>query len=165
MKKMILGIGNILKGDDGIGIYVAEKVEAWLKEIGQGSKRAKSLAAGRIITIDSGTSPESYTSTIREYGPDLLILIDAAEMGLDPGSYRMVPPGKIEVMSFSTHNIPLNMFISYVGGFCREVILIGVQPSRTGIVAALSGAVQRSGDRLADLIIEERLNEIQPLEA
>jgi len=153
MKEMVLGIGNTLKGDDGIGIYIVEKVNKYLKE-----------AKSEVIVIDCGTTPENYTSVIRKHNPDTLILVDAADMGLSPGSYRIIPPERIEVMHFSTHTIPLSVFISYVSEFCGEVVLIGIQPDKMEVGTVLSSKVQRSGDMVTKFIIRERLNEIKPLE-
>jgi hydrogenase 3 maturation protease len=161
MKEVILGVGNALKGDDGIGVYIAEKINTYLKEIEKRSKGAKR----QVIALDCGTTPENYTSTIRRHNPDKLILVDAADMGLSPGSYRIIPPEKIEVMHFSTHDMPLSLFISYVGGFCGEVILIGIQPEKMDFGTPLSSVVQRNGDRVANLILEKQLNKIEPLEA
>ena len=158
MKEMVLGIGNILKSDDGIGIYIAEKLNKYFKE-------AKfTEAKSEVIVIDCGTTPENYTSVIRKHNPDTLILVDATDMGLSPGSYRIIPPERIEVMHFSTHTIPLSVFISYVSEFCGEVVLIGIQPDKMEVGTVLSSKVQRSGNVVAKLIIEERINEIKPLE-
>lgn len=166
MKEVLLGIGNTLKGDDGIGIYIAQKLNKYLKEAKKESKQANVTETRRkVIVIDCGITPENYTSIIRKHSPDTLILVDAADMGLSPGSYRIIPPEKIEVMHFSTHNIPLSIFISYVSEFCGEVVLIGVQPDKMDVGTVLSSPVQKNGDRVAALIIEERLDEIKPLEA
>lgn len=158
MKEVVLGIGNTLKGDDGIGIYIVEKVNKYLKEA------RFTEAKSEVIVIDCGTTPENYTSVIRKHNPDTLILVDAADMGLSPGSYRIIPPEKIEVMHFSTHAIPLSVFMSYVSESCGEVVLIGIQPDKMEVGTVLSSKVQRSGNVAAKLIIEERLNEIKPLE-
>lgn len=166
MKEVLLGIGNTLKGDDGIGIYIAQKLNKYLKEAKKESKQANVTETRRkVIVIDCGITPENYTSIIRKHSPDTLILVDAADMGLSPGSYRIIPPEKIEVMHFSTHNIPLSIFISYVSEFCGKVVLIGVQPDKMDVGTVLSSPVQKNGDRVAALIIEERLDEIKPLEA
>ena len=156
MREVLLGIGNTLNGDDGIGIYIAQRLNKYLKGAKKGSKK--------VIVIDCGTTPENYTSIIRKHSPDTLILVDAADMGLSPGSYRIIPPEKIEVMHFSTHNIPLSIFISYVSEFCGEVVLIGVQPDRMDVGTMLSSLVQKNGDRVAAIIMEGRLDEIKPLE-
>ncbi len=164
MKEIILGIGNTLKGDDGSGVYVAERVNEYLPDAKEELGQTKTMGNRRVSAINCGTTPENYTSIIRKHNPDRLILVDAADMGLKPGSYRVIPPERIGVMHISTHNIPLSVFISYVGEFCKDVVLIGIQPDEMEIGAALSSVVQRNGDYIANLIIEKRLKEIRFLE-
>ncbi len=165
MKKVILGIGNRLRGDDGIGVHVAEKINEHLKKVEQKSRQDKSAGTQReIMVINCGTVAENYTSIIRKHHPDILILVDAADMGLSPGSYRIIPPEKIGVMCVSTHNMPLSLFVSYVREFCRDVVLIGIQPERMDLGTTLSSAVRSGGEDVANIIIEERLNEIRILE-
>jgi hydrogenase 3 maturation protease len=164
MKKVILGIGNTLRGDDGIGIHTVETLNRYLEELEKGSKQAKFIRVrSELIAVDCGTTPESYTSAIREHNPDRLILVDAVDMGLSPGSYRIIPPEKIGVMCVSTHNMPLSLFVSYVREFCRDVVLIGIQPERMDAGTTLSSAVRSGGEDVANIIIEERLNEIEIL--
>ncbi|MBN2187068.1 MAG: hydrogenase maturation peptidase HycI [Dehalococcoidia bacterium] len=164
MKEIILGIGNTLKGDDGIGIYIAESINKYLQECEERSKKSRFTGARReLIAINCGTTPENYTSIIRKYNPDRLILVDAADMGLSPGSCRIIPPERIEVMHLSTHNMPLSFFISYVSEFCRYIVLIGVQSEKMDFGTGLSSAVKRSEEYVAKLIIKERLSEIATL--
>jgi len=163
MKKVVLGIGNTLNGDDGIGVYITENIGKYFRK-GKGAKQAGTETGREVIAINCGTVPENYTSVIRRHNPDMLILIDAADMGLSPGSYRIIPPEKIGVMHFSTHDMPLSLFISYVSEFCGDIVLIGIQPGKMEVGTALSDIVQRSGDRVADLIIKKRLDDIQSLE-
>jgi len=165
MKEVILGIGNILKGDDGVGIYIAERFNKHLQHIKHGSKQDRFGETGETIVIDCGTAPENYTSIIRRHNPDGLILVDAADMGLSPGSYRIIPPEEIKVMHVSTHSMPLSFFISYVSEFCEDITLIGVQPDKMNLGTILSRAVRRGGAQVANLIIEKRLNEIEVLKA
>lgn len=165
MKEVILGIGNILKGDDGVGIYIAERLNEYLQHIKHGSKQDRFVGAGETIVIDCGTAPENYTSIIRRHNPDGLILVDAADMGLSPGSYRIISPEEIKVMHVSTHNMPLSFLISYVSEFCRNIVLIGIQPDKMKLGTILSRAVRRGGEQVANLIIEKGLNEIEVLKA
>jgi len=165
MKKLILGVGNTLKGDDGVGVHVAERINEYLKEIEQRSIQVKPARTRTDITvIDCGTTPENYTSIIRKHNPNVVILVDAADMGLGPGDYRIIPPEKIGVMCLSTHDMPLSLFASYVSGLCGEMVLVGIQPQRIDVGATLSSAVRRGGDDVANIIIEDRLNEIMMLE-
>jgi len=150
---IVLGIGNRLGGDDAAGTCVVDMLN-------RGRHRANALLPPEIMAIDAGTAPESYTSVIRQHRPDLLILIDAADMGLPPGVLRVITREKISILSFSTHNIPLSTFISYVEEFCGEILLVGVQPERTEIGNGLSKAVRKSVKKLAETILEGRTAEI-----
>jgi len=150
---IVLGIGNRLGGDDAAGTCVVDILN-------QRRHRAKTLLPAEIMAIDAGTAPESYTSVIRQHRPDLLILVDAADMGLPPGALRTIMPEKISVLSFSTHHMPLSLFISYVKEFCGKVLLVGVQPERTEMGRRISKAVRKSVKKLAEAILEGRIAEI-----
>jgi hydrogenase 3 maturation protease len=153
---IVLGIGNQLGGDDAAGTCVVDMLN-------QRRHRTKTLLPTEIIAIDAGTAPESYTSVIRQHRPDLLILVDAADMGLPPGALRTITPEKISILSFSTHHIPLSMFVSYVEEFCEKVLLVGVQPERTEMGRGISKEVRKSVKKLAEAILEGRIAEIPPL--
>jgi Ni,Fe-hydrogenase maturation factor len=60
--------------------------------------------------------------------------------------------------------MPLSAFISYVQEFCGQVYIIGIQPEQTAVGEKISDIVQKSGDRIAELILEERLDKIAMLE-
>jgi hydrogenase 3 maturation protease len=150
---IVLGIGNQLNGDDAAGIYVVDTIN-------RKQRRAKAAFPNKIIAIDAGTAPESYTSVIRQNQPDFLILVDAADMGLPPGSTRIIAPEKVSVLSFSTHQIPIPIFISYVKEFCGKVLVIGVQPEETETGVGISKAVRKSMKKLAEAILEGCTTEI-----
>jgi hydrogenase 3 maturation protease len=154
---IVLGIGNRLGGDDAAGACVVDMLN-------QRRHRAETLLSTEIVAIDAGTAPESYTSVIHQRRPELLILVDAADMGLPPGALRTITPEKISILSFSTHYIPLSMFISYVKEFCGKVLLIGVQPEHTETGRHMSKAVRKSIKDLAEAILKGRVSEIPLLE-
>jgi hydrogenase 3 maturation protease len=153
-QKIVLGIGNPLGGDDDIGPHVARRLQ----------KRVKEVRRQDIIAIDAGSAPEGYTSVIRQHRPEQLVLVDATDIGLPPGSIRLLSPDKIKTVSFSTHSMPLSALISYVQEFCGQVYTIGIQPAQTEIGNRLSEPVHKSGERVAELILDNRLDEISVLE-
>jgi hydrogenase 3 maturation protease len=161
---IVLGIGNRLGGDDAAGICVVDMLNPALSALSAGRHKAKTSLPPEFLAIDAGTAPESYTSVIRQHRPDLLILVDAADMGLPPGALRTITPEKISILSFSTHHMPLSMFVSYVEEFCGKVVLIGVQPKRIEAGSGISTAVCKSVKNLADVILEGRTAEIPLLE-
>ncbi|MGB5925412.1 MAG: hydrogenase maturation peptidase HycI, partial [Dehalococcoidia bacterium] len=152
-RTIVLGIGNRLGGDDAAGTCLVDMLD-------QRRPRGKTLHSRGITTIDAGTAPESYTSVIRQQRPDLLILVDAADMGLPPGTVRTISPEKISILSFSTHHMPLSMFISYVKEFCGKILLVGVQPEGTEMGKHISKAVRKSMMELVEAILEGRVAEI-----
>lgn len=160
--KIILGIGNPLGGDDAVGSFVARRISE--KRQGKaGAERPGAFPPQDITAIDAGAAPESYTSIIRRNRPEQLVLVDASDMGLPPGSIRLLSPENIATSSFSTHSMPLSAFVSYVSEFCGQVYIIGIQPERTTIGGKLSTIVQKSADRVVDLILNDRLDEISAL--
>jgi len=161
---IVLGIGNRLGGDDAAGTCVVDMLNPALRALSSGRHRDKALFPTEIMAIDAGTVPESFTSVIRQHRPDLLILVDAADMGLPPGSLRIIAPEKISVLSFSTHHMPLSMFISYIKEFCGKILCVGVQPEQTETGRRISKGVGKSVKRLAESILEGRVAEIPLLE-
>ncbi|MFP3880618.1 MAG: hydrogenase maturation peptidase HycI, partial [Dehalococcoidia bacterium] len=154
---IVMGIGNRLGGDDAAGTIVADMLN-------QKRQRLDAPLQGDITIIDAGTAPESYTSVIRQRRPDLLILVDAADMGLPSGASRTITPDRISTVSFSTHHMPLSMFVSYVTEFCGKVLLVGIQPERTETGSGISKAVRTSVGRLVDAILQGQISEIPVLE-
>jgi len=110
-KYILMGIGNILRGDDGIGSIIAQnfKDHDWL-------------------SIDCGVIPENFTSIIKKNRPDLVVLIDAVEMDLKSGEFRIISPDKISALHLTTHSMPLSFLIFYLKEFTQELIFIGIQP-------------------------------------
>lgn len=161
MKEIILAIGNIMNGDDGIGSYIVEKVKRYVCEADQEAEKAATHSSlEEIMTIDCGTIPENYTSAIRKQKPDRLVLVDAAEMGLSSGSYRIIEKEHMGVTTMSTHNMPLSLFASYVSQFCREVLLLGIQPKRMDLNTKMSPELYMAGNEIALLIVKRRLSDI-----
>ena len=150
---IVLGIGNRLGGDDAAGICLVDMLN-------QRRHIAQVCFPADIMAIDAGTAPESYTSVIRQHRPDLLILVDAADMDLPPGALRIITPEKIGILSFSTHHMPLSMFISYVEEFCGKVLLVGVQPEQTDTGKGISKAVRKSVKKLTETILAGQISEI-----
>jgi hydrogenase maturation protease len=79
VKKLVLGIGNTMMGDDGVGIYVARmvkertgsRVDLQVKELGvSGFKFVEEiLGYDEVIIVDSYASESTEAGRIREFGP------------------------------------------------------------------------------------------------
>jgi hydrogenase 3 maturation protease len=129
MRGLVITVGNEMKGDDGAGPLLARllshsPLEAW-------------------EVIDAGTMPEDYIHRIRRLKPDLLVLVDAADMGLEPGSVRLLSEEEVaEQFILTTHNLPLSFFIHAVREIVHGIRFIGIQPGNISFGAPMTSAVR-----------------------
>lgn len=141
MTNVLLCVGNSMMGDDGAGPLLAEKYQA--------------APQGDWIMIDGGTAPENDVVAIRELRPQRLLLVDATDMGLNPGEIRIIDPDDIaEMFMMTTHNMPLNYLIEQLKEDVGEVIFLGIQPDIVGfyypMTEAVKAAVETVYQRLAN---------------
>ena len=137
---IILGIGNILKGDDGAGPLVCEQ-----------------LAAAKISaeTIDAGTVPENYIQRIIKKAPRTLLIIDAIDFGDEAGTINIFQPQQLESHVISTHSLSPRLFVDMIGRSIRvDVYFIGIQPAQTKLGQSVSAAVSRAIEKLAGVLME-----------
>ncbi|MFC2175252.1 hydrogenase maturation peptidase HycI [archaeon] len=129
--KILLGVGNELRGDDGIGPHVAQ-----------------SFSADGWKSIDCSTVPENYTGVVKREGPGSIVIIDSADMGLEPGEVRVIPKEKIGGLAISTHSMPLSLLIDHLEESCKDITLIGVQPKQVGDFLELSDEAKKAAQEI-----------------
>ena len=128
----ILGVGNLFRCDDAAGMLAARGLRA----------KAFTADSDRLLICEAGPAPENWTGTLREFAPDLVIFIDAADMGEEAGTVQWIPEERIDGMSASTHSLPLSMLAHYLTlelG-CR-VLFLGIQPASVDIGETVSEEV------------------------
>lgn len=143
---MILGIGNPLRRDDGVGLWVAEQTRGSDWEV-----------------IPAGQSVENALGLVSRLAPDLLVVVDAAEMGLPPGSVRRLPVEDTAHMLGSTHALPLPFLLSTVRDQVGKILLIGIQPADRSLGEGLTPAVEAGARELLDLLAAGRPQAIPSL--
>ncbi|HAX61767.1 MAG TPA: hydrogenase maturation peptidase HycI [Elusimicrobia bacterium] len=142
---LIVGIGNTLKGDDGAGCEVIKNLQLKMVQDVILSE-AKNLAF-----LDVGSAPENYTKKIKDFKPETIIFIDAVEMKEPSGTVKIIDEKEIISGYYTTHNMPLNLFIDYVKQETgAKIIFIGIQPESTGFGEVLSAPVQKAVEMLVD---------------
>ena len=143
---VLLGMGNELNGDDGVGCYIAKrfKKRGWL-------------------AIDCSTVPENYIGVVKRTKPELLVIVDAAYMNLPAGSIRRLKKEHASSTFWSTHTAPLKEFISAVEQYAKEIVLIGIQPKQTTMPDELSQEVKDAANRVIKALEQGKLQEIEVL--
>jgi hydrogenase 3 maturation protease len=111
----IIGIGDELLPFDCLGMFAARELEK--------------LHLPDVNVFFAGTIPESITAPLRRFQPDHVILIDAADMGVRPGTISVLKPGRIQANLVSTHVLPLSVVIKFIAQDSKtRVTLLGIQP-------------------------------------
>lgn len=146
MRVAVVGIGHELRGDDAAGVMV--------------TRALKPLVSGQehVLVIDAGSAPENHTGPLRRFQPDLVLLVDAAQMNERPGTVLWLPWQATGGISASTHTLPPYILAKYLAAeFGCEVALLGIQPADTTIGWPLSPAAQQS----VAMVVKELAQELQ----
>jgi len=138
-KILFVGIGNLLKMDDGVGVYIAGKIK-------------------NRITLSSlivETSIENYIGKINTLNPDILVLVDCMELGAAPGTFKLVRLSQIQDTTFNTHNISLKRLSEF---FAMPVFILGIQPEKIGFGENISYIVKNIADKIIKHINKPEVN-------
>ncbi len=135
-KTVIIGIGNILKGDDGLGPLVCQQL-----------RHAKVCAE----LIDAGTVPENYIQPVIKKAPQNLLIIDAIDFGASPGTISILKPEQLNSSVFSTHALSPRLFIDVIHRQADvDVYIIGIQPAQIQLGQPVSAPVSKAIQLLID---------------
>lgn len=139
----VVGVGHELRGDDAAGLEVARRLATVRQTLGCTSER--------LLVLEGGPAPENVTGTLRRFKPEVVLLVDAATFGAEPGAVRWFTPDQAEGLSATTHTMPLSMLARYLALEldCR-IYLLGIQPGQNDIGAPLSPAVERAVAAIGD---------------
>lgn len=133
----ILGVGNPVRGDDGVGPHVVARLV--------GRTGAK--------LVDAGETPEREAAEITAWKPDVVLVVGAASIGMATGSLGLIESEEFEEASFSTRGVPLAKFAAGLEGETGcQVFAIGIQPKQMARNARLSPEVEEACYGLVELI-------------
>lgn len=132
-KILFVGIGNLLKMDDGVGVYISSKI-----------KNTNYISA---LTVE--VSLENYIGKINSLNPDILVLIDCVEMNSPPGTYKLISIDEVHDLTFNTHNISLKRFREF---FKMPVYLLGIQPEKVKFGENISYLVKEEAKKIVNII-------------
>ncbi len=135
----VLGIGNDLAGDDAVGAQIAREL-------------ARRVEPGPdCLILDAGTAPENFTGPIRRFRPDLVLMVDAADLSAEPGATAWLDWQQTDGLSGSTHTLPPSVLARFLVGelACRLALLV-IQPAHLDFGGALSPSVRRTADRVIE---------------
>ena len=142
---VVLGVGNEIMTDDGVGVHVARALAsenlAATVEIIEGATIIDCLPGGEPI--------------------DKLIVVDAVSGGDEPGAIYRFTPDQIEVGAVrptSIHQLGLidSLKMSEIAGIKpRETVVIGVEPKKVELGMELSPEIQNRIPEVVSIVLKE----------
>jgi hydrogenase maturation protease len=144
---LILGAGNLLLSDDGVGVHAIRHLQETL-EVPEG-----------IQLLDGGTLGLDLLHYLE--GVSRLLIVDAMEIGQPPGTLQRLAGEEVPAylsVKMSPHQIglPDMLFAAKLRDlYPDEVVIWGVQPATTEVGLELSAQVAAQMDLLIDNVLDE----------
>ncbi len=147
-RTLILALGNPLRGDDGVGPAVAECLQK------------ADLPPG--VTVQDGGTPGLETALLLQ-GYDRVLIVDAAEMGREPGEWVRFTTAEVTLQADDLHG---RVAVHYAGLaealalaealdlLPAEIVIYGIQPLNTDLAEALSAPVQAAVPAVCAAILD-----------
>ncbi len=145
---LIFTIGNSLRGDDGLGPLLSEKLYEKLSSL-------TTKDTDNVFLLNTESTPENHTHEIRTLSPSHIIIIDAVEFEASPGEMLIIQKEQIDTFNVSTHSMPISFIINYIEETIgSKIITIGIQPKEMKLVNKVSDEVKDSVEELTDILVE-----------
>lgn len=147
MKILILGIGNLLLSDEGIGVHCVQTLQQ------------NYYFPDNVTLLDGGTAGMELLSPIAE--ADQLIIIDAVKTGQSPGTLVRIEDNELPSFfrtKLSPHQLTLSDLLaatSLTGERPKKITLFGVVPVSLELSMQLTAPVATQLSALINLIINE----------
>jgi hydrogenase maturation protease len=147
IKQLIIGVGNPLRCDDGIGPHI---IKLLLQQ------KATSLSNHHVDLIDGGTDSFALLDIINQY--PTVIIVDAVNMGAEPGTIKVFTPAEAKIKisndALSTHGFGLAEMLKLMDelGIKTQVTIIGIQPQTITFGNTLSDKVNDKTNAILALI-------------
>lgn len=145
-KILVLGIGNVLRKDEGVGVHVIEEL------------RKLELPKG-VEILDGWVAGIDLLEPIKR--ADYLIVVDAIEANAKAGSIFRFNAGEVDIMlsgqkaSLHQVDLPEALKIANFLGFCPKTAVIGIQPKDTGWGLELTSEIASCIPRITDFVVKE----------
>ena len=151
-KTAVLGFGNPVRADDGVGIYVVQELEKMLPESDQ------------LSIFDMGTA--AFEVLFKLKGHDRIVLVDAViNSGEAVGTTFRLPAEAVEAEIEDDplvflHGLKWNQALSYArkmlgNEYPEEVIVYLIAIESTRFNVGMSEEAKEGGDKIVKLLLDE----------
>jgi len=152
---VVLGLGNILMADDGVGVYLVREAERLWRQQGEPA------LAERVEFVDAGVAGLGILNVLERAGA--VVAVDAARLNAEPGSARWLRPEQLRPESaahWSLHAAGLagTLRMAALLGPLPQIYVFAVQPAeltaREGLSEPLKAALPHLTAQLLRWITE-----------
>ena len=164
---LVLGVGNILVQDEGIGVRAVEWLQAHCvfpsvrqdNILSDNGGRDSRSSAKQVALIDGGTMGLDLLHYLE--GIDHLLILDAVEAGKAPGEITSLTGEAVPAflgMKLSPHQIGVQDLLAtaqLMGYTPPEVVILGVQPEQLSVGLEMSPVVTAQVEPLARLALSQ----------
>lgn len=141
-KFAVLGVGSNLRGDDGVGPYISEKLSEYNSD--------------SFLSINGDLVPENFTHDLSEFNPNCVLIIDAAFLEKSPGEVDLIKANAIKNVSFSSHSMPLSILGKYLEQkIGASIYIMGIQAKSLDFGSDMSEEVKKTADKLIEIFKKE----------
>lgn len=147
MKAVVLGVGNVILADEGVGVRVVEALE-----------RDYTVPEG-VTVIDAGTSGMEMLEDMSDL--DFLLVVDAIAAGKAPGELVQLRGDEVPVFfrrNLSPHGIGLSDVLAaleFLGAEPKETVILGVQPTSLDLSTELTPTIAARVPELVAQVVAE----------
>ncbi|MGH9646469.1 MAG: HyaD/HybD family hydrogenase maturation endopeptidase [Bryobacteraceae bacterium] len=146
MRTLVLGLGNLVHSDDGVGVHAIQHLQA------------DARVPPEVVLMDGGTQGLGLLPHIA--GFQRVLVIDAVDVGERPGTLIRLEGNALEKLPGkpSVHQLgfaDLMVALKLLGESPDEIVVIGVQPQSTDWSAELTAPVHESLDELVAVVIAQ----------
>jgi len=132
-----MAVGNPDMADDGFALHAARLL-------------TEMDTKGEWLIIPCNLYPENFCSKATRHHPELVVILDAVDMGVEAGEVRMIEKKGLDTVLLSTHRMPLSFLVSYLAEQVRSVVFIGVQPKKVVEGSTLSPEAEKAARTVAE---------------
>lgn len=136
-RTVLVGMGNPLRGDDGAGPALMRRMDGLCD----------------CLCINAETTPENCLGLIAKQQPDTVVFIDAVDMGLAPGQWRVFEDSEMAETSLHTHGISLGLLIAHLQSHTdARIVVLGIQPCSVAFGQGISVDVETAIEEIAEAV-------------
>ncbi|KGK91640.1 Ni,Fe-hydrogenase maturation factor [Desulfosporosinus sp. HMP52] len=145
-KIMVMGVGNILLSDEGLGVRFLDIF-------------AKDTFPDNVELLEGGTAGLELVHLIQDV--DFLIIIDAINANAEPGALFRFQPGDLQVIpeqyevSFHQIGIVEVLTMAKILGNAPQTLIFGIQPKSLEWGLEISADIEALFPRLKELVLKE----------